>query len=183
MKGFKKYNGDDISTAINGTYDKEAFIKIKEAKPKTEYDKFLQVLLLIKTSFFGTMKTYGSRIQPIKSNYGNKYNERLKHTIILNKDYKEVIKKYDSPQSFFYLDPPYSMSEDYKYYDNQYININELYELLKNIKGRFLFSYDDNKEAKELFKEFKIINVTTTYSQTQNIEQRKKKEIVIKNYE
>ena len=107
----------------------------------------------------------------------------LKHTIILNKDYKEVIKKYDSPQSFFYLDPPYSMSEDYKYYDNQYININELYELLKNIKGRFLFSYDDNKEAKELFKEFKIINVTTTYSQTQNIEQRKKKEIVIKNYE
>lgn len=182
MKGFKKYNGDEISTAINGNYDKEAFIKIKEAKPKTEYEKFLQVLLLIKLSFFGKMKSHGGRPK-INSNYGNKYNERLKNTIILNKDYKEVIKKYDSPQSFFYLDPPYSMSEDYKYYDNQYININELYELLKNIKGKFLISYDDNKEAKELFKEFKIINVTTTYIHTQYIEQRKKKEIVIKNYE
>lgn len=182
MKGFKKYNGNEISTAINGNYNKEDFIKIKEAKPKTAYNKFLQVLLLTKISFFGRMKTFGNNFK-ISTKYGDKYNERLKHTIILNKDYKEVIKKYDSPQSFFYLDPPYSMSEDYKYYDNQYININELYELLKNIKGKFLFSYDNNKETKELFKEFKIISITTSYSQTQNIEHRKKKEIVIKNYE
>ena len=127
------------------------------------------------------MKQFGNHFY-INSNYGNKYNERLKNTIILNKDYQEVIKKYDGPNSFFYLDPPYSMSEKEKYYNNQYINIHELYNILKNIKGKFLLSYDDNKEAKQLFKDFKIINVTTTYIHTQNIEKRKVKEIIIKNY-
>lgn len=181
MKGFKKYDGEKIGNTINAKYDKESFKKIKDHKPKGDYDKFIHILLLIKLSFFGTMKTFGNR-NKISSNYGNKYTERLKNTIILNKDYKEVIKKYDSPNSFFYLDPPYSMSEDYKYYDNQYININELYDLLKNIKGKFLFSYDDNKDARQLFKDYKIINVSTTYSQTQNIENRKKREIIVKNY-
>lgn len=181
MKGFKKYDGNEISDAINGNYDKDKFIILKNYKPKTEYNKFIQLLLLTKLSFFANMQTFGNKFY-INTNYGNKYNERLKNTIILNKDYKEVIKKYDGPNSFFYLDPPYSMSEDYKYYNNQYININELYESIKNIKGRFLISYDDNKEIKELFKDFKIIKVSTTYAQTQNIERRKKTEILIKNY-
>ena len=181
IKGFKKYDGNEISESINGNYDKDKFIILKNYKPKTEYNKFIQLLLLTKLSFFGEMQTYGNKVY-INSNYDNKYNERLKNTIILNKDYKEVIKKYDGLNSFFYLDPPYSMSEKEKYYDNQYININELYDTIKNIKGRFLMSYDDNKEAKELFKDFKIIKVSTTYMNTQNIEKRKKTEILIKNY-
>lgn len=74
------------------------------------------------------------------------------------------------------------MSEKEKYYNNQYINIHELYNILKNIKGKFLLSYDDNTEAKQLFKDFKIINITTTYQDTQHIEKRKVKEIIIKNY-
>ena len=181
MKGFKKYDGNEITKSINGNYDKDKFIILKNYKPKTEYNKFIQLLLLIKLSFFAEMRTFGNKFY-INTNYGNKYNERLKNTIILNKDYKEVIKKYDGPNSFFYLDPPYSMSEKEKYYNNQYININELYESIKNIKGKFLISYDDNKEVKELFKDFKIIKVSTTYNSTQNIEKRKKTEILIKNY-
>jgi DNA adenine methylase len=181
MKGFKKYDGEKISETINADYDKESFNKIKDFKPKTDYDKFIHILLLTKLSFFGNMKAFGNHTK-IASNYGNKYNERLKHTIISNKDYKEVIKKYDSPNSFFYLDPPYSMSEDYKYYDNKYININELHDLLKNIKGKFLLSYDDNIEARQLFKDFKITTVVTSYQETQYIKKREKKEIVIQNY-
>jgi DNA adenine methylase len=181
IKGFKKFDGNEISNSINGDYNKDKFIILKNYKPKTEYNKFIHLLLLTKLSFFGEGRTFGNKFY-ISSNYGNKYNERLKNTIILNKDYQEVIKKYDGPNSFFYLDPPYSMSEDYKYYDNQYINIHKLYNILKNIKGKFLFSYDDNKEVKQLFKDFKIINVITTYIHTQNIEKRKVKEIIIKNY-
>jgi DNA adenine methylase len=181
IKGFKKFDGNEISNSINGDYNKDKFIILKNYKPKTEYNKFIHLLLLNKLSFFGVGRTFGNHLY-INSNYGNKYNERLKNTIILNKDYKEVIKKYDGPNSFFYLDPPYSMSEKEKYYNNQYINIYELYDTIKNIKGKFLFSYNDNKEARQLFKDFKIINVITKYIHTQNIEQRKVKEIIIKNY-
>ena len=61
---------------------------------------------------------------------------------ILNVDYKEVISKYDSPETFFYLDPPYMGRE--KYYINHDFNENSHYELashLNSIKGRFLLSY------------------------------------------
>jgi DNA adenine methylase len=61
---------------------------------------------------------------------------------ILNIDYKEVIKKYDSKDTFFYLDPPYMGRE--KYYINHDFNKKSHYELsdiLNNIKGKFLLSY------------------------------------------
>jgi DNA adenine methylase len=35
------------------------------------------------------------------------YKEKLKNTTILNQDYKAVMKKYDSPKTLHYLDPPY----------------------------------------------------------------------------
>jgi len=47
----------------------------------------------------------------IQSNFSNnELKHRLKNTIILNKDYKKLIKEYDSPLTFFYLDPPYEES-------------------------------------------------------------------------
>jgi len=61
---------------------------------------------------------------------------------ILNLDYKDVINKYDSESTFFYLDPPYMGKEEF------YINHNfsekshkELSNVLNKIKGKFLLSY------------------------------------------
>ena len=71
---------------------------------------------------------------------------------ILNVDYKEVISKYDSPETFFYLDPPYMGRE--KYYINHDFNENSHYELashLNSIKGRFLLSYYYFDGIKELY--------------------------------
>ena len=185
MKGFKKFDGDQISKDINGKYSKAKFIQLRDDfKPKNEYAKFIRVLLLTRLSFFGKMTSYSYLHQDsgINSNFGDKFNIRLKNTIILNRDYKDVIKKYDSSNTFFYLDPPYSMSEDAKYYDGQSIKMSELYDLVKNIKGKFLISYDDDKEAKDLFKNFKIVKVKTLYIQTQNIDRRTITEILISNY-
>jgi DNA adenine methylase len=61
---------------------------------------------------------------------------------IYNLDYKDIINKYDSESTFFYVDPPYKGKEEY------YINHDfskethkELSDFLNSIKGKFLLSY------------------------------------------
>jgi DNA adenine methylase len=66
--------------------------------------------------------------------------ERL--SSILNLDYTEIIDKYDSPSTFFYLDPPYFGKESY--YINHDFNSDShraLSEKLLSIKGKFILSY------------------------------------------
>lgn len=186
MKGFKKYDGYQISKDINGLHSRAFFNKLRDFNPRNDYSKFIRVLLLTRLSFFNNMTSYdgssGVNDGLISSDFKDKFNVRLKNTTILNKDYKDVIKKYDSKNTLFYLDPPYSMSEGAKYYDGQSISITELYDTVKNIKGKFLISYDDDKATKELFKKFKIIKVNTIYQHTANIAQRPITEILISNY-
>lgn len=71
-----------------------------------------------------------------------KIHRRLKHVVIENLDFREVIPKYDSPQTFFYLDPPhlYTSTEKESYYsvgftDKDYL---DLLNLLDKIEGKFL---------------------------------------------
>lgn len=74
---------------------------------------------------------------------------------ILNMDYKDVINKYDSESTFFYLDPPYKGKESY--YINHNFNEESHYELskvLNNIKGRFLLSYYYFDGIEDLYKGF-----------------------------
>ena len=61
---------------------------------------------------------------------------------IHNMDYKDIIRKYDSQSTFFYIDPPYMGKEEY--YINHNFNKSSHYELadiLNNIQGKFLLSY------------------------------------------
>jgi hypothetical protein len=54
---------------------------------------------------------------------------------------------------------------------------------LKNIKGRFLISYNDSTEAKKLFKNYYINYADTTYEHTGMVGKRVKKEMLISNYD
>jgi len=88
--------------------------------------------------------------------------ERLKQAIILNKDYKEVVQRYDNPQSFFFLDPPYFTGRaggEYGKYD--VIDEKEFWQTVKKIKGKFLITLNSLNKAllppKCYIKKFKII--------------------------
>ena len=57
------------------------------------------------------------------------------------------------------------------------------YDSLKNIKGKFLISYNYSKEAKELFKNYNIKYVKTTYvDPSKGGNDIIKKEMLISNY-
>jgi len=119
----------------------------------------------------------------IKISLKSDYQERLKNTIILNEDYKKVIKKYDSENSLIYLDPPYEES-DKSHYDNPIIDYNELLDILSNIKGKFILSINNSKKIRDLFQNFKIKKIKTKYTNPLTGGQSKKiTELLITNYE
>jgi len=65
-----------------------------------------------------------------------------KITFVENKDFEEIIEKYDSPTTYFYMDPPYYKTENY--YSNHDFDSEDherLVSKLKNITGKFGLSY------------------------------------------
>ena len=82
-----------------------------------------------------------------------KYRESFdKITFVENMDFERVIKKYDSPKTYFYMDPPYWKTENY--YSNHNFNIDDhkrLANALRNIRGKFALSYYDFKDLHDWF--------------------------------
>jgi len=69
-------------------------------------------------------------------------------------DYSKVIEKYDGPNTFFYLDPPYVDAEHYYKTRFNEADHRKLAEMLKNIKGKFLLSYYPHPLLDELYADF-----------------------------
>lgn len=182
MNMFKKYDEKNIEKIINGTYTKKQFEDIKKFKPKNDFQKGIKDFLLIRLSFLSRGDNYNESKKKINKNV-NGYKERLKNTIILNDDYKKVIKKYDNKDALFYLDPPYEGSKK-SHYKNHSIDYNELKNILDNLKGKFIMSINDSKNIRELFKDYNMMNIKTRYS---NKEQGTKEghinELIITNYD
>lgn len=83
--------------------------------------------------------------------------ERLKNVIIENKDFKEIIPLYDREKTFFYLDPPYYNAE--MKYEVKFDEHEALKQVLSDISGRFLLSYNDCKEVRSLYNEYSMIEI------------------------
>lgn len=77
---------------------------------------------------------------------------RLQRVVVENKDCEKLIRQYDRTESFFYCDPPYYKTENY--YMGGGFGRNDhkrLADVLCNINGKFLLSYNDCEEIRELY--------------------------------
>jgi len=109
-----------------------------------------------------------------------KYKEKLQEVILTSKDYKEVIKEYDSENTFIYLDPPY---EEGKYYKNYIIDLEELRDILRGIRGKFMLSLNMSDNVKDIFDEFKMKEVLSVRRNMGGTSIGKtRKEYIIMNY-
>jgi len=112
---------------------------------------------------------------------------RLQSVVIENKDFEKLIKQYDRSESFFYADPPYYATEDY-YEDVGFTTKDHqrLADALCGIQGKFLLSYNDCHEIREIYDRPGIIIENT--SRLCNISQRFEggkmyDELIIANYD
>ena len=167
---------------------KEFDVLLKQTSFKSKSDRLYRNLYISLMSYVGNRISYfGENEEERKKDsiMGNKYKTdewkiALKNVIIENKDFREVIKKYDSKDTFFYLDPPYSRLRPQWGYQQNTITPQEVFEAVKNIKGKFLLSYNDTPEIRKIFHSFNIRTIKTVYIVRSDREIGH--EVIIKNY-
>ena len=89
---------------------------------------------------------------------------RLQRVTIEHLDACACIERYDRPETFFYVDPPYfGVSQDYavKFNGGDFLRLRDT---LKKIAGRFILSLNDCVPVRKLFAGFRMDRVLTKYS-------------------
>ena len=129
-----------------------------------DYDVAAKYVYILTQVFSGSKPETSSFID-LKGKYKSKYltfrdkllkpdwiEHFLKITHVENMDFAEVIKKYDSPNTYFYVDPPYWKTENY--YSNHDFDRQD-HERLSNslisMEGKFSLSYYDFPLLSEWF--------------------------------
>ena len=156
---------------------KEQFNKLRE-----HASNWIDYLFLIKTSFFNSGDSYSypkkeSKLILVNTDF-NELKNRLKDVKITHLDFQTLIKKYNKPTTFFYLDPPYEDSKDY----SNSVNPEDVYNAVKTIRGKFMLSYNDSPLIRKLFREYNIHTIETIYEQTTFSKKRVITEVYITNY-
>ena len=154
LKSFSKNESPDKFPIKNTT---QSIQKLVDKRNPDKYEELLGYLYQ-SCNTFGNIGMAGKIYK--ENNQGNKiskisdYISKIKDTVILSVDHKEVVNKYDSQKSFFFLDPPYENSNKLYYEDS--IDYEEMAFILSNIDGNFLLTIIDSPSKKKIFKNFKI---------------------------
>ena len=104
---------------------------------------------------------------------------------IENRPYQDILKRYDRPHTFYYLDPPYY---GYKMYRLNFepADFKALAVTLAAVRGKFLMSINDHSEIRKLFADFHIRQVSLKYSAAHPSAGKHgtaRQELLISNYE
>jgi DNA adenine methylase len=180
-----------IRSVCSMPVSRELFDSLKKGYPEglTDIQRASRFLYLQKLAYGGrvTRKAFGIHIEE-KPNLRAvsimkslaEVHDRLQGVQIEHLPYDEVIRRYDRPGTFHYIDPPY--------YDIRLYNFNfehddfvRMAKLLGNIQGKFLMSLNDHPKVREIFSDFYIEEVQIAYSLHSTVGKRHK-ELLISNY-
>ena len=172
----------------NEIVTKSRYKEVCQMVPRDELERAFKYFYLNRTSFSGIMNKprwgymLGSSVTP------DKWVERIKPvadklntTKITSLDFRDVISN-GKTSTLIYLDPPYFEASK-KIYVHEFVNNDhyDLMEMLKIANYKFILSYNNCKEIKEMYKWANIKDESWVYFMS---EQRRTdgKELIITNF-
>ena len=178
-----KYHPEALQKELDGILmSRELFQDaILETRGLTDIQRAARFFVAIKESFGSKMETFGLQPKNMKASvdFLKIASERLNTVVIENRDFDKLIQSYDRSSTLFYLDPPYYKTESYYQGGFKREDHKRLREALRNIRGKFILSYNDCLEIRELYQGYEIIEV----DRNNNLATGKRyKELIIKNY-
>jgi len=171
-----KKNSNTVIDEIDKIFplDKNKFNKLKKEiqNPKlNNYTKSAYFFALNRSSFSGSTISGGFSQEACKNRFNKSAIEKLKKIDIkdinfTNYDFINFLKKIPNDK-FIFLDPPYYLGKKSKLYGNNgdlhnNFNHEKLYSKLKK-KNLWLLCYNNCDYIKELYKDYKIIEISWKY--------------------
>ncbi|RXG66529.1 DNA adenine methylase, partial [Candidatus Atribacteria bacterium 1244-E10-H5-B2] len=165
----------------NWKASKILFEKLKNLKTDDPLEKFRKIVYLKKLSYGESGKNYDQTNEGRDLTNGLdsllKIKERLKNVKIENNDYKKSI-NYDSKETFYYLDPPYTETNNVGN-----IDLADLHKFCKNLRGKFILSLNNIKKNVDIFKNFNIKKVKVSQQMfTGGSQMQMRTELLISNF-
>ncbi|MGC8505108.1 MAG: DNA adenine methylase [Thermoplasmata archaeon] len=132
-------------------------IDLKVGLPTIE-ERSVFTIYKFSSSFGGMGKTYATTREKSVQRFISKTLEnfaaienRVRRWKIENMDFRDLMKKYDSPEAFFYLDPPYVGKQWYNYNFTK-ADFEDVKSVIGGLKGKFLMNLNlDVDYFREIF--------------------------------
>lgn len=143
----------ELSRRFEWTVTEESFQKARDMAPKDDVARFYK-LVFVRThardcrpdGTHPAQQHLGSTTNPEKY---LKAAERLKDVTVLRQDYRKTLKAYDSPDTFFFIDPPYPG----EWFDkDKVIDLEEFVDALAKVRGKFIAVLNPTPENVAAFK-------------------------------
>ncbi|MEA5162606.1 DNA adenine methylase [Cereibacter sphaeroides] len=148
-------------------------LRLTDPATLTDLERAARFLYLQRLSFggkldgvFGVSAGHGprfslARLEPVL----DAAHERLDGVVFESLDWADLIPRYDTAETLFYLDPPYFGGEnDYGKGLFDRAQFARIAEILGSLKGAFLLSINDTPEIRALFGRFHLEPVRLNYS-------------------
>lgn len=144
---------------------------MKNTDPGTELGRALSFFFRQMLSFGGIGQTF-SRRKDKPPHWGSDLikqrivavRDRLRRVYIECKPALEVISFYDTPDTFFFVDPPYVDAIPGRYAAFSPSQMEELRDALAKCKGMWILTCDNSETCRKIFSEFKTTLLENQYS-------------------
>ena len=146
----------------SATKERHGYYK-NEFQARNEIEKAIRWFYLNRTSYSGIMNMqncywgYGDKYSMRPENWPRNINQssrKLQDVKITSYDFEQMIREVPNG-AFLFIDPPYYNADQNKFYTHAFKKEDHfrLCEILKNnrIRVKFLLTYDDNPEIRELY--------------------------------
>jgi len=152
------------------------FERLVKAEPDTltDLERAARFLYIQRVAFGGKVSGRNFGVSPSSSAWFDvvvlgkvleDVHDRLSGVVIERLPFADLIRRYDRPETLFYLDPPYwGCEKDYGPDVFGRSDFERLANVLLGLQGQFLLSLNDTPGVRSTFAAFDIEAVETTYS-------------------
>jgi len=139
---------------------RQNLMEFKQQPGLTELQRAARFLLMNRTSFAGNMRSFGvvktardsvafdhKAIAPLLA----RANDRLDGVVVEHLPYERCLKNYDSPDTFFFMDPPYLNADTGAYDGWSEAKMREFSGRVRSLQGNWITTVDDSEFNRKLF--------------------------------